>query len=143
MYQARARGFSLLEVLVAFVVLALTATTIFRITSGALQSAALVEEYSRALLIAETKLSELGVEKRVREGTEIGVVEGSPFVWQIVVQASPLMQEVSDVAGLAPSAGIASMPVQLLQAEITVGWDATANRRRQITLSTLRLAPRE
>lgn len=143
MYQTYARGFSLLEVLVAFVVLAITATTIFRITSGALQSAGLVEEYSRALLIAETKLSELGVEKRVREGTEIGVVEGSPFAWQIVVQASPLMQEVSDVDGLTPSAGIASMPVQLLQAEITVSWEATASRRRQITLSTLRLAPRE
>ena len=48
------RGFSLLEVLVAFVILALVATALFRLFSGALQNASAAEEWSRAVLVAES-----------------------------------------------------------------------------------------
>jgi Tfp pilus assembly protein PilV len=50
----RAR-FSLLEVLVAFVVLALVATALFRLFGGALNNASAADEWSRALLLAESR----------------------------------------------------------------------------------------
>ena len=53
--RSRTRGFSLLEVLVAFVILALVATALFRLFSGALNNASAAEEWSRALLVAESR----------------------------------------------------------------------------------------
>ena len=51
--RGRATGFSLLEVLVAFVILALVGTALFRLFSGALGNASLSEQYSRATLFAD------------------------------------------------------------------------------------------
>ena len=45
----RTAGFSLLEVLAAFVILALVATALFRLFSGSLSNASAAEEWSRAL----------------------------------------------------------------------------------------------
>ena len=50
------RGFSLLEVLVAFVILALVATAIFRLIGGALGNAGVAEDVSRAVLVAQSRL---------------------------------------------------------------------------------------
>src|ERR1700690_801183 len=58
----RAAGFSLLEVLAAFVILALVGTALFRVFSGALGNVAASDEYSRATLYAESRLAGLGVE---------------------------------------------------------------------------------
>jgi prepilin-type N-terminal cleavage/methylation domain-containing protein len=52
----REHGFSLLEVLVAFVILSLVATALFRLFSGALNNASASEDYSRAVLVAESAL---------------------------------------------------------------------------------------
>ena len=52
------RGFSMLEVLVAFVILALVGTALFRLFSGALTTSAAAEDYSRAVLVADSVLAE-------------------------------------------------------------------------------------
>ena len=52
------RGFSMLEVLVAFVILALVGTALFRLFSGALNNASAADDYSRAVLVAESVLAE-------------------------------------------------------------------------------------
>jgi prepilin-type N-terminal cleavage/methylation domain-containing protein len=54
------RGFSLLEVLVAFVILSLVATALFRLFSGALQNVSAADEYTRAVLVAESVLATAG-----------------------------------------------------------------------------------
>ena len=56
------RGFSLLEVLAAFVILALVGTALFRLFSGALGNATLADEYSGATLYAESRLAAVSVE---------------------------------------------------------------------------------
>src|SRR5665213_2161736 len=53
----RQRGFSLLEVLVAFVILALVGTALSRLYSSSLRNASAAEEWSRAELVAEGQLS--------------------------------------------------------------------------------------
>ena len=49
-------GFSLLEVLAAFVILALVATALFRLFGGALGNAGVAEDASRAVLVAQRRL---------------------------------------------------------------------------------------
>ena len=54
------RGFSLLEVLVAFVILSLVATALFRLFSGALQNMSAADDYTKAVLVAESALATAG-----------------------------------------------------------------------------------
>ena len=51
----RQSGFSLIEVLVAFVILALVATALFNLFSSSLNNASAAEEWSRAVQVAVTK----------------------------------------------------------------------------------------
>ena len=68
-------GFSLLEVLVAFVILSLVATALFRLFGGALGNAAAASDWSRALLVAQTRLAvaanTLPLREHADQGTEI------------------------------------------------------------------------
>ena len=66
------RGLSLIEVLVAFVVLALTLGVILQIFSGGLRNARLSDAYTRALLLAETRLEAEGSEQALVPGETAG-----------------------------------------------------------------------
>ena len=61
-------GFSLLEVLVAFVILSLVATALFRLFSGALGNASAADDYSRAVLVAESVLAEAAATQPLARG---------------------------------------------------------------------------
>ena len=80
------RGFSLLEVLVAFVILALVATALFRLFGGALNNASAADEWSRALLLAETRLAVAANASPLREATEQGTEKDAPLRWQTKVE---------------------------------------------------------
>ena len=77
----RARGFSLLEVLVAFVVLALVGTALFQLFSGALGNASAADDVSRAVLVAESVLAEAASAQPLREATQQGTVEDGRIEW--------------------------------------------------------------
>ena len=66
------RGFSLLEVLVAFVILSLVAIALFRLFSGALNNASAADDYSRAVLVAESALATAAAAQPLREATQSG-----------------------------------------------------------------------
>ena len=68
-----ARGFTLLEVLVAFVVLAAGAGILYRTFSTGLTNVSTVSGYSEAIAIAEAKLGALGIEHPLVEGEESGL----------------------------------------------------------------------
>ena len=66
------RGFTLLEVLVAFVVLAAGAGILYRTFSTGLLNVDAVTGYNEAIGIAEAKLGALGLEHPLAEGEEAG-----------------------------------------------------------------------
>jgi general secretion pathway protein I len=101
--RGRAGGFSLIEVLAAFVILALVGTALFRIFAGALGNASLSDEYSRATLFAESRLASPGVETPLREGKQQGTSEDGKYAC-----ASGVSRSAS--AGRAPRAAIARSP---------------------------------
>jgi len=126
------RGFSLLEVLVAFIVLALALGVLMRIFSGGLGNIGTAEHYSRAVAIAESQLAAVGVESPLAEGESTGGAEPG-YTWRTSVQRYD--------AG-APPLEDAGAPVDLYQVEVAVNWDHTATKPRVLRFVTLRAAPR-
>jgi general secretion pathway protein I len=122
-------GFSLLEVLVAFVILALTLSVIMRIFSGGLHNVALADDYSRAVLLAQSRLAELSVQPL--EGEARGEFDGK-YRWHSTIH--PWV----DDAG-SSGVGVQPLPVRLMAIEVTVAWGEEGNKPREISLSTLQL----
>jgi len=130
------RGFSLLEVLVAFVILSLVATAIFRLFSGALGNASAAEEYSRAVLVAQSVLEEAAVD--LHERTQSGTAADGQVQW--TVEVAPY-----EVAGLDPDVLRASavLPIRMYRIVSRVRFPAPMGGERTITLSTLRIGARD
>src|SRR5262245_49151974 len=85
-YQNRfkARGFTLIEVLVALTILSLSLAIIFSIFSIGLRGRRAAEHYEQATLLAESKLSSMGVNEPIREGESVGKFNDR-FLWHAVV----------------------------------------------------------
>jgi len=83
--RARAeRGFSLLEVLVAFAILALTLGVLLQIFSRAMNTTVLSEDYSRAVALAEAKLAGVGADIPLQPGVQSGdPVDGMDWIVNI------------------------------------------------------------
>jgi general secretion pathway protein I len=134
----RAAGFSLIEVLAAFVILALVGTALFRVFSGALGNVAASDEYSRATLFAESQLAGLGIETPLREGTQQGTSDDGNYVWTTKI-------EPYTPPGITPEmdSTTAAMPARLWRLSVTVRWPGAPGSERLVALSTQRVAPKE
>lgn len=129
------RGFSLLEVLVAFVILGLVLGALMEIFSGGLRNVGLAGEYQRAALLAQSKLATVGIELPLKESESNGEFD-STYRWQISIRPyqSTQIEAANQAAGPTPV-----MPVALVEVEIKVLWGAD-DRVRTVSLKTLRLA---
>ena len=123
------QGFTLIEILVAFMILALSLTVIFRIFSGGLRNIALTEDYARAVLMAESQLSSAGVGYPLEAGVTSGEW-GTRFRWERVVEDYRPWEEGRELAA----------NLQAFQVTVNVDWEQ-AGRTHQITLSSVRLKP--
>ncbi len=131
-------GFSLLEVLAAFVILALVGTALFRVFSGALGNVAASDEYSRATLYAESQLAALGVETPLREGAQQGTSDDGFYAWTAQIAPYTPPGTTPDMDGAA-----ATMAIRLWRLAVMVRWPGVAGGERSITLATMRVAPKE
>jgi general secretion pathway protein I len=136
--RTRQCGFSLLEVLAAFVILALVGTQLFRLFSGALGNATLADEYSRATLYAESRLAAIGVEAPLKEGSIQGNSDDGRYAWTAVVSPYVAPGSTPDLDSAATS-----MAVRLWNLAVTVTWPGTPGNERSIALSTVRIAVKE
>lgn len=128
-------GFSLLEVLAAFVILALVATALFRLFGGALGNAGVAEDASRAVLVAQSRLD--AARGELRAGSASGT-EDERFAWSTRVEPwqSPDAVAASDGAPLLT-------PTQLYRISVEVRYPGAGGRERTLELATLKLARRE
>lgn len=81
----RAQGFSLLEVLVAFAILALSLGVLMQIFQRAMTTTALSSEYSRIVALAEAKLTAVGGDIPLEEGVHTGDPENG-MDWIVSIQ---------------------------------------------------------
>jgi general secretion pathway protein I len=128
-----ARGFTLLEVLVAFVVLAAGAGILYRTYSTSLTNVSTVSGYSEAIAIAEAKLGALGIEHPLVEGEESGSTDDHRYEWRTTIQPYTPPGTPPDQPG-----GFIS-PHQMFKLSVNVGWDQNGLSKRSVELSTLRI----
>lgn len=125
----RQRGFSLLEVLVAFAILALSLGVLMRIYSGALNHVDIARDQAEALLIAQSLLTGASADMPLVMGETAGRI-GERFRWQLTV--SPYSPEGEDARGN-PSL------LMLREISVRVAWrDSAGAREREVALQTLR-----
>lgn len=121
------QGFSLLEVLVAFSILALSLGVLVQIFSSSVRGALVSESYNRGLILAESRLASVGIETPL----EVGTTEGDgdpPYHWRV------------DVAPYQTADRDNRQDLQdgLYRVEVLVHW-RDGRARREIKLETLRL----
>jgi len=125
------RGFSLIEILVAFMILAMSLTVIYRIFSGGLRNVALSEDYARAVLVAESQLAAIGISEPLVRGVSAGEW-GERFRWQRVVEQYQPWQQNRELV----------TPLLAYRITVNVDWEH-AGSSRQVSLSSVRLKPIE
>ncbi|AFL74782.1 type IV pilus modification PilV family protein [Thiocystis violascens] len=137
----RQRGFSLLEVLVAFAILAITLGVLLEIFSRASLATLVSSQYSQAASLVESKLAAVGVDIPLEEGTVSGEPEDG-FAWEVTVAPFEIEEDVaSPDPSMGLSAGQTEPPVMPYRVQATALWEE-AGRVRRLTVSTLRLGER-
>jgi general secretion pathway protein I len=140
-HRPRQRGFSLLEVLVAFVILAIVGTMLSGLYAGSLRNASAAEDWSRATLVAESTLAAAAAVVPLREGSSSGNDEDGRYAWTSEVRAyeAPAAPGTTD----ALQASAQQLPMRLLRVSVNVTFPGPTGGERSIALSTLKLVRRE
>ncbi len=126
---ADARGFTLIEVLVAFTIAALLLLPLLRSFSAGIASATRTDSYTEATLIAESTLESLGPGVALTDGGSIDRQEGQYHV------AAAMHRYQTDAAP--DRTLLVAIPYEVT---VTISWPEAA-RMQSIALRTLRLGP--
>ncbi len=121
---SRQRGFTLLEVLVAFVILALSLGVILQIFSLTMRTTSSASAQQQALLLAESRLAELSSLNELRSGRDQGRID-ERFDWSSRIARFEFPDQ-------EPTLESILVPYKI---DVTVHWDAN----QALTLTTLRL----
>jgi len=133
------RGFSLLEVLVAFVILSLVAVALFRLFSAALNNASAADDYSRAVLVAESALATAAATQPLRETTQSGTVDDGRIEWATRVEPyAPPGGGSPELASL-----IETLPTRLYRVSAEVTFAGPTGGKRTFALATVRVGARD
>ena len=132
------RGFSLLEVIVAFALAAIALGVLSQIFGQGARNMALAEDYDSALLLAESLLAEHGTLATSNE-TLISERTGQ-FQWTVSIQPVSAPEETPQFTP-APDRDAAT-PAQLVRIDVDVAWERN-QKSRSVNLSSLRLASAE
>jgi len=118
-----AKGFTLVEVLLAFVVFALSFAVVLEILSGSMRNTVRAKNYTEVALIAQSVMDRVGLDIPLASGTSSSGEVGD-YSWQLVID--PFDGEIGDtsMAELQNSTGM-----ELLEVEFTVTWGTYPNER--------------
>lgn len=152
----RQRGFSLVEMIAAFLIFAIAMGVLMQVLSSSLRNARVSTTYTYAALWAQSKLDVLGVGEPIEPGQSSGSFDDD-YHWELTideVDASeiepPAQMSVSDALDDAtqlaegqamPDPNAAMSPVQLYEARLVVSWGGSgAGNERRAEFITLRAA---
>lgn len=126
------RGFSLLEMIIAFSILAVSLGILMKIFSSGITTAQVADDYTNAVQIANNLIAKTGVEKPLKISEEIGV-ENNFYHWRVRVNPKTF---------ISPELDLRSLPVDVFNVNVLVWWgDEAKTDDRVLELNTLKLAP--
>ena len=124
----RQRGFTLIEIVVAFAILALGIGIAMQIASGAMRNARQAAIRTDAALYAQSLLDTVGVGERLEEGSSSGEF-GEKFRWTLLAEPYEIESESPIEPGMSP--------VQLYRLQLDVTWE-TGGKEQVASFVTLR-----
>lgn len=123
-----------MEILVAFSILAIALGILLNIFSSGVETAAVAEEYTSAVQIAETLMARTGVESPLQPGQITGV-ENDKYSWQVTIAPYELALDNFDTKSLSAA---------LFMVTVVVSWDGNgasdSGHQREVELTTLKLS---
>lgn len=149
-----ARGFSLIEMVAAFLVFAIAVGVQMQILATSLHTTRRSAEYTQAALWAQSRLDVVGVGERIEEGDSSGRFDDK-YSWELRVHKvdpqgivpPPAMgggiaglsaeQQVAAAAQVGNSGALTISPVEIFQLDLTVVWGSRSKPHSE-TFSTLR-----
>ena len=132
-----AAGFSLLEVLVAFIIVALVVTALFRLFGGALGNASAADEWTRAVLVAQNRLALAAAAQPLRAATDDGSEYDGRIAWHTSV--TPYVPPDAD-ADLERASE--AMTTRLFRVTVDVRFPGSAGQPRTLSLTTVKVGQR-
>lgn len=132
----RHKGFSLLEILVAFAIMAVALTIVLRIFGSGVNAAVVSEEYNLAVQIAESLMARTGVETPLQAG-EMSGVEGDKYAW--LVRIAPLPEPPAARPRFQSQQDQPASIQKLMAVMVRVSWGEAADQQRSVQLDSLRM----
>lgn len=128
----RHRGYTLIEVILAFAILAIGLTLLLGTLTHATREVRWVDDAGRAALHAQSLLDDTGVGVALQPGQRNGTFEDGRYRWTLVVSPyrDPLLPPVPPQTLGAP---------RLLQLRLDVRWGEGDDARHHLEVQTLRL----
>lgn len=126
-------GFTLLELLLAFMVFALSFATVLEILSGSMRNTVRARHFTEAALTAQSIMDQVGVTIPLEAGNQVNGDSGG-YRWELEVYEYGGREEEFNTVELAELTGIA-----LLQVDLYVSWGETSRQqtRRFSTIKAL------
>ena len=125
------KGFTLLEVLLAFVVFALSFATVLEILSGSMRNTVRAREFTEAALTAQSVMDQLGLDYPVEQGAAYSGESGD-YQWEVNIYLY------EDVAENAHSVQLGELTgIELLQIDLLISWGEPP-RDKSNSFSTVR-----
>jgi len=123
----QSKGYTLIEVLVAMMILAMSLTVLMRIFSSGLLSMAISSDYAHAVLLAEAQLAAAGSSQVLVPGETYGN-DDDKFRWTRTVEEY-IPNDLEETERL---------PVAAYRVNVLIEWSHFASTR-QVNLSTIKL----
>jgi general secretion pathway protein I len=134
------RGFTLIEVLVAFTIASLALVALFRVAGGGLSASREAGRYEEAISRAQSHLAGLGYDLRPIDG-ELNGDDGAGYHWRLAV--TPVARAAAGRPGKPDEDDETEQPtapagLTLFAVTVGIAW-TEEGRRREVVLHTQRL----
>lgn len=125
------KGFTLIETLVAIMILATCLVIILQLFSGAMKAGRLSDEYTRAVFHAREKMEEILLTEELADGVAYGEFEDA-FKWKAEIRYIEPAEEQEQVK---------KMSADMFRITVNITWHE-GNREKYFETSTLKIAKR-
>ena len=132
--RAQQHGFTLIEIIAAFTILAMTFMVVLEILSNSSANTIKSSERTEIALEAASKMAEIGVTIPIEEGGESGEFDNG-HRWDISMVPYDISYEGDTVMDFAP--------IELYQITLKISWDLDGYEDRVATFNTLRAVAAE